>query len=63
MLSDMSCNRVEGFRKQLDTNFFGPMNVTNAFLPYMRERRMGTIVFIGSRSSWRTDVPVCFSFI
>ncbi|OCB84886.1 NAD-binding protein [Sanghuangporus baumii] len=30
---------VEGYKKQLDTNFFGPLNVTNAFLPYMRARR------------------------
>ncbi|KAL5523046.1 hypothetical protein ACEPAF_1313 [Sanghuangporus sanghuang] len=49
---------VEGYKKQLDTNFFGPLNVTNAFLPYMRARRRGAIVFVGSRSSWRAHVPM-----
>ncbi|KAL0579070.1 hypothetical protein V5O48_002912 [Marasmius crinis-equi] len=43
------------FRRQFDTNVFGVMDVTNAALPYMRERRRGTIVVIGSRSIWRAD--------
>ncbi|KAL5499089.1 hypothetical protein ACEPAH_1607 [Sanghuangporus vaninii] len=49
---------VEGYQKQFAVNFFGPLNVTNAFLPYMRAQREGTIVFIGSRSSWRTHIPM-----
>ncbi|GJJ05829.1 hypothetical protein Clacol_000016 [Clathrus columnatus] len=40
------------------TNVFGAVNVTNAFLPYLREQRHGTIVFIGSRSGWRTNFVV-----
>ena len=44
--------------RQFKTNFFGPINLTNAFLPYMRRQREGAIVFIGSRSSWRARVPV-----
>ncbi|KAF7984288.1 hypothetical protein HWV62_15245 [Athelia sp. TMB] len=44
-------------QKQLQTNLFGVLDVTNAVLPHMRARKSGTVVFSGSRSSWRTDVP------
>lgn len=40
---------VEGYQWQFNVNFFGPINITNAFLPYMRARRSGTIVFVSSR--------------
>ncbi|RDX43110.1 NAD-P-binding protein [Lentinus brumalis] len=39
-------------RKQFDVNLFGLVDVTNAALPHMRLRRSGTVVLIGSRSSW-----------
>lgn len=45
-------------RRQMQTDVFGMLNVTNAVLPHMRERRSGTLVMCSSRSSWRTDVPV-----
>ncbi|KAI0086748.1 hypothetical protein BDY19DRAFT_958428 [Irpex rosettiformis] len=46
-----------GFLKQFQTNFFGAINVTNAFLPYMRAAKSGTVVFIGSRHAWMTRNP------
>jgi NADP-dependent 3-hydroxy acid dehydrogenase YdfG len=47
---------------QYETNIYGLVKVTNASLAYMRKRRSGTIVFIGSRSGWQTDVTVRFHF-
>jgi|SRR5712671_3507325 len=44
--------------KDMKTNFIGPVNVTNALLPHMRLRRDGTIVFIGSRSAYRSGIVV-----
>ena len=37
---------------QYQTNVFGALNVSRAFLPYMRERKTGTVVFIGSLGGW-----------
>lgn len=52
------CFHSDGIMQLMKINYFGPINVTNAFLPHLRRRRTGTIIFVGSRSSWRTNNPV-----
>ncbi|KDQ60349.1 hypothetical protein JAAARDRAFT_32738 [Jaapia argillacea MUCL 33604] len=46
-----------GAMKQFATNYFGVVNVTNAILPHMRERKSGSIIIMGSRSGWKADIP------
>jgi len=44
--------------KQYQTSVFGPLYITQAFLPHMRERKTGKIAMIGSRGAEMT-VPGC----
>ncbi len=39
---------ADRIQEQFDINVFGPMRVTRAFLPSMRERRKGLIVYVSS---------------
>jgi NAD(P)-dependent dehydrogenase (short-subunit alcohol dehydrogenase family) len=38
----------EQFRSQMETNFFGPLNVTRAILPAMRHQRSGHVITLSS---------------
>ncbi|KAI0035372.1 NAD-P-binding protein [Vararia minispora EC-137] len=49
---------AEHFMECMATNVAGTINVTNAVLPYMRARRQGTVVIIGSRSAYRNEFVV-----
>ncbi|KAF1988940.1 NAD(P)-binding protein [Aulographum hederae CBS 113979] len=42
----------EDYLAQFDTNVFGTIKVTRAISPHFRQRKAGTLVFIGSLSGW-----------
>jgi len=44
--------------KQYQTSVFGPLDITRAFLPHMRERQSGVIAMIGSKGAEMT-LPGC----
>src|SRR3981189_3141543 len=46
--------RLEDWRKQFETNFFGLIRVTQAVLPHMRERRKGRILMMSSVAGFVT---------
>ena len=48
---------TEDAKRQLDVNFFGTVNCTRAVLPYMRGKRKGRIVCIGSVAG---PIPIPF---
>ena len=40
--------------EQFNTNVFGGLNVARTFLPYMRPRKTGTVVWIGSLGGYQS---------
>lgn len=51
LMGPLETNTMEQIRAQYETNVFGLMMVTKAFLPQMRERRAGMIFNIASSSA------------
>jgi NAD(P)-dependent dehydrogenase (short-subunit alcohol dehydrogenase family) len=49
--------RTKLAREQFEVNVFGLLDMTTATLPHIRESK-GILVNIGSRSSWRNEIPV-----
>jgi NAD(P)-dependent dehydrogenase (short-subunit alcohol dehydrogenase family) len=49
-VSTVEDTRMEDWRKQFETNFFGVVRVTQAVLPHMRTRKRGRILMISSIS-------------
>jgi len=39
---------IEQGKKQLETNFWGTVKLTNELLPYFRKQRFGKIITVGS---------------
>ncbi|KAK7021903.1 hypothetical protein VNI00_017192 [Paramarasmius palmivorus] len=56
-------NTTQETQEQFNTNFFGAVNVTRAFLPYLRERKTGTIIFIGSVLGWIFKVLILLNLV
>ncbi|CAA7268709.1 unnamed protein product [Cyclocybe aegerita] len=54
MFGAMEENTPQETLDQFNTNVFGAINVTRAVLPYMREKKTGTIVFAGSIVGWES---------
>ncbi|KAI0779083.1 hypothetical protein BC629DRAFT_1522224 [Irpex lacteus] len=48
----------EQYRRQYNVNVFGALDVTTAVLPYLRAQRSGTVVLVGSRTSWFPELTV-----
>jgi NAD(P)-dependent dehydrogenase (short-subunit alcohol dehydrogenase family) len=46
--------RMEDWRRQFETNFFGVLRVTQAVVPHMRERKRGRMVMMSSVSGFVT---------
>ncbi|KAJ5273480.1 hypothetical protein N7478_008605 [Penicillium angulare] len=43
---------IEEWNQQYQTNVFGTLNTTRAFLPHLRHNKSGTIIFNGSMAAW-----------
>ncbi|MBA2729072.1 MAG: SDR family oxidoreductase [Parachlamydiaceae bacterium] len=53
ILGSMENHTIEEAQRLFDVNFFGPMRLSQAVLPYMRAQSSGRIIQISSRSGFR----------
>jgi short-subunit dehydrogenase len=53
MLGSIENHTIEEAQKLFDVNFFGPMRLSQAVLPFMRAQNNGRIIQISSRSGFR----------
>lgn len=53
MLGSIENHTIEEAQKLFDVNFFGPMRLSQAVLPFMRTQNSGRIIQISSRSGFR----------
>ncbi|TVY82485.1 putative oxidoreductase [Lachnellula suecica] len=54
----------ETWVQQYNTNVFGAVDVTRAFMPHFREKKAGTVIFVGSIAGWAGSAaagPYCSS--
>ncbi|KAK7737365.1 hypothetical protein SLS53_006669 [Cytospora paraplurivora] len=49
---ELTQDALEGAFK---TNFHGPLNITRALLPRLREKRQGTLIYMSSQAAWHAD--------
>lgn len=62
LLTDDFPSSHERLVASCNTNLFGPINLTRSILPHFRQRKAGTIIFMGSVGGWQGEVgagPYC----
>ena len=51
----LTSDSLDGFRDEIETNVIGPLNVTRAFAPILKENGGGAVVNVLSALSWMTS--------
>jgi NAD(P)-dependent dehydrogenase (short-subunit alcohol dehydrogenase family) len=62
LLTDSFPSSHERLLASCNTNLFGPVNLTRSTLPHFRQRKAGTIIFMGSVGGWQGEIgaaPYC----
>ena len=56
-IANLGMHSSEKFLAQLHTNVLGPLNVTRALLPHFRQKKSGTVLFVGSIATYIDGYP------